>query len=68
MGLCHQLSMGLKYKALRAVCTVRVNAALWEKVATMASCYAVLLHGSKIYCFKCIAQNERGKKLFKGRK
>lgn len=30
-----------------------------RRLPPMASCYAVLLHGVKIYCFKCIAQNER---------
>lgn len=34
MGLCHQLSMGQKYKVLLGVCIVSVNAELCEEVAT----------------------------------
>lgn len=58
MGLCYQLSMGQKYKALCGVCTVSVNAVLWEEAAThgVMSCCS---NGVKTHCFKCIAQNER---------
>jgi hypothetical protein len=51
-------------KALLAVCTVRVTASLWEKVAPVASCYAVLLHGSKIIVLNALPRMKERKKNY----